>query len=65
MIIDELTLDDVMMVLEHVQSACAVKADCVGCRYTGELNACVLAHLPERWKLDQIGKGGDQYDSCE
>ena len=63
MIIDEITQDDVMMVLEHVQATCALKGDCSGCRYAGEMNACVLAHLPERWKLDQIG--GDEDDQGE
>ena len=60
MIIDEITRDDVMMVLEHVAATCALKDDCVNCPYiNGNLRSCALAHLPHRWELDQIGKEGD------
>ena len=56
MIIDDITRDDVISVLEHVQATCACNGDyCRSCPYADHDNTCVLAHVPERWQLDQIG----------
>lgn len=63
MIIDDITRDDVISVLEHVQATCACRSYCEGCRYHIPGEGCSLAHLPERWQLDQIG--GDSDDVCE
>lgn len=63
MIIDDITMEDVIAVLEHVQSVCALMCLCDGCRFSIPGEGCSLAHLPERWQLDQIG--GDQNDICE
>ena len=65
MIIDEITRDDVMMVLEHVQATCACRNNCEGCAYYITDEGCSLAHLPERWRLNQIGKEGDADDTGE
>mgnify|MGYP006932839723 CR=1 FL=1 len=63
MIIDEITPDDIITVLEHVQATCAVRSYCDGCRYLMRGDGCALAHLPERWKLDDIiRKVGDEDD---
>ncbi len=64
MIIDELTNDDIIIVLEHVQATCACRSYCNDCRFYIPGEGCALAHLPERWQLDDlIRKGGDQIDS--
>ena len=56
MIIDDITRDDIITVLEHVQATCALNDDCCrSCPYADHYNVCVLDHVPERWKLDQIG----------
>lgn len=62
MIIDDIDRDDVITVLEFVQSTCACRSYCVCCIFHIQGEGCSLAHLPERWQLDQIGKGGDQDD---
>lgn len=62
MIIGELAHDDVLIVLEHVQATCACREYCGGCRFYIPEDGCALAHLPERWQLDHIGKGGDLDD---
>lgn len=60
MIIDELSHDDVMMVLEHVQAICMCRSSCEGCKYYIPDDGCSLAHLPERWRLHDLKmKGGD------
>ena len=62
MIIDEITQDDVITVLEHVQATCACRSYCEGCTYHIPGEGCSLAHLPERWQLDQIGGDADDSD---
>lgn len=65
MIIDDVTRDDVLTVLEHVQAKCALNDDyCMSCPYANHdnYNSCAFSHIPERWQLDQIGKDGDQDD---
>lgn len=63
MIIDDITRDDVMMVLEHVQATCALKSYCEGCPYRIPGVGCAFAHLPERWQLNElIRKVGDEDD---
>lgn len=62
MIIDEITRDDVITVLEHVQATCMCREDCLGCQYNIFGLGCAFAYLPERWELDQIRKEGDQND---
>lgn len=60
MIIDEITHDDMITVLEHVQATCACRSCCEGCRFHIPGEGCALAHLPERWQLyDLIRKGVD------
>lgn len=64
MIIDDITRDDMITVLEHVQATCACRVCCYGCLFHIPGEGCALAHLPERWKLhDMILKGGDAYDT--
>lgn len=58
MIIDDITRDDVISVLEHVQATCALNDDyCMRCPYaiSDDYNSCALSHIPERWQLDKIG----------
>lgn len=58
MIIDDITRDDIITVLEHVQATCALNNDyCLSCPYADHdnYNDCVLAHAPYRWQLDRIG----------
>ena len=59
MIVDDLTRDDVLYVLEHVQATCALRVGCDGCSYYIGCIGCALAHLPVRWELDQIGGDAD------
>ena len=59
MIVDEITRGDVMMVLEHVQATCVCRSYCEGCPYHILGEGCSLAHLPERWRLNQIVKESD------
>lgn len=61
MIVDEITRDDVITVLEHVQATCALNDDFGHkCPYADHDNCsgCVLAHIPKFWQIDKIG--GDQ-----
>ena len=59
MIIDDITQDDVITILEHVQATCACRISCDGCNYNTRGEGCALAHLPERWQLDKIGGDAD------
>lgn len=61
MIIDEISRDDVLIVLDHVKTTCALNNDyCQSCPYADHdnHNDCTLAHVPYLWALDKIG--GDQ-----
>lgn len=54
MIIDDITRDDVILVFEHVQATCACRSCCDGCIYHIPGDGCSLAHLPERWMIDDL-----------
>ena len=66
MIIDDITRGDIITVLDHVKTTCALNDDyCKSCPYadSNNYNDCTLAHVPYMWQLDQIG--GDQDDQSE
>lgn len=63
MIIEEITPDDIITVLEHVQATCFVRSCCDGCLFHIPGDGCALAHLPERWRINElIRKVGDADD---
>lgn len=59
MIIDDLTHDDILYVLEHLHDVCASREDCDGCYYANEHNECTLKYIPLEWRLNEIRKEGD------
>ena len=62
MIIDELTHDDIVQVIEHLHDACACREDCSGCHYADEILVCTLRSIPAEWRPEAIRKAGDQND---
>lgn len=59
MIIDDLTHDDILYVIEHLHDVCACRKDCIGCYYADEKDECTLCSIPEEWRLNAIKKGCD------
>ena len=62
MIIDELTHDDIVQVIEHLQAACACREDCIDCPYADDYGNCTIKHIPAEWRPEAIRKVGDQDD---
>lgn len=63
MIVDEITRDDVIAVLDHVQATCALNNDyCQSCPYADhdDHNACCIGSAPYTWNLDKIGGDNDE-----
>ena len=59
MIIDELTHDDILYVIEHLQAYCAFREDCDGCHYADYFGSCTIKSIPAEWRPEAIMKGGD------
>ena len=63
MIVDEITRDDVITVLDHVQATCALNNDyCQSCPYADHdnHNDCCIASAPFVWNLNKIGGDYDE-----
>lgn len=66
MIIDDLTYDDIIYVLEHLHSVCSCRDACNGCHYAYNekiakvtRHQCALNGIPAEWNVDLLGKEGD------
>lgn len=62
MIIDDLTHDDILYIIEHLHDACASRVECKGCYYADKHDECTLCSIPEEWRLNAIMKEGDPDD---
>ena len=65
MIIDELTHDDIMHVIEHLHDYCASREYCSGCFYANDYEQCILKHIPAEWSPGSIKyrlEGGEHDD---
>lgn len=65
MIIEDLTHDDILYVIEHLQSVCACREDCAGCFYADDYGACTLRMIPAEWRPEAIKGRGDNDDQSE
>lgn len=62
MIIEELTHDDIMQVIEHLHDYCACRDDCDACFYADDYVNCTIKSIPAEWRPSAIEyrlKGGD------
>ena len=59
MIIDDLTHDDILYIIEHLHDACASRENCEGCYYSDKHVECAISGIPEEWRLNAIRKEGD------
>ena len=64
MIIDELTHEDIMQTIEHLQAYCACRENCTDCHYGDEFG-CALKCIPAKWRPEAIKERGDQNDQGE
>lgn len=59
MIVDELTNDDILYIIECLKAHCACREDCIGCHYADDYGACTLRHIPAEWRPEAIKERGD------
>lgn len=56
MIIDDLTRDDIIYVIEHIHDFCACREDCINCPYSDCICVCTLRGIPAEWRPEAINK---------
>lgn len=59
MLIDDITHDDIIYVIEHIHSFCACREDCIDCPYADDYVVCTLRSIPAEWRPEAINKCGD------
>lgn len=58
-----LSQEEIIYVISDIRATCALKSYCNDCQFYITGDGCALAHLPERWQIDDLIKkirdGGD------